>query len=59
MLNLHKGIGRTINPDELTVSVYRHNGEVEVLKGEDKLAITELLPGWEVAISELWPPVFE
>ncbi|WP_370588549.1 hypothetical protein [aff. Roholtiella sp. LEGE 12411] len=41
------------------MSVYRHNGEVEVLKGEDKLAITELLPGWEVAISELWPPVFE
>ena len=32
---------------------------VEVLTGEDKLTIIELLPGWEVAISELWPPVFE
>jgi Uma2 family endonuclease len=41
------------------VSVYRPNGDVEVLTGEDKLAITELLLGWEVAISELWLPVFE
>ncbi|MBW4476034.1 MAG: Uma2 family endonuclease [Tolypothrix brevis GSE-NOS-MK-07-07A] len=58
-LELGARIGILINPDELTVSVYRPNGDIEVLTGEDKLTITELFPGWEVAISELWPPVFE
>jgi Uma2 family endonuclease len=58
-LELGARIGILINPDELTVSVYRPNGDIEVLTGNDKLTITELFPGWEVAISELWPPVFE
>lgn len=58
-LELGARIGILINPDELTVTVYRPNGDVEVLTGEDKLTIAELFPGWEVAISELWPPVFE
>jgi Uma2 family endonuclease len=58
-LELGARIGILINPDELTVSVYRPNGDIEVLTGEDKLTIAELFPGWEVAISELWPPVFE
>ncbi|GBE93634.1 Uma2 family endonuclease [Nostoc cycadae] len=58
-LELGARVGILINPDELTVSVYRPHGEVEVLAGEDKLTIVELFPGWEVTISELWPPVFE
>ncbi|QSJ15805.1 Uma2 family endonuclease [Nostoc sp. UHCC 0702] len=58
-LELGAKVGILINPDQLTVSVYRPNGELEVLTGEDKLTINELFPGWEVAISELWPPVFE
>ncbi|MBW4566867.1 MAG: Uma2 family endonuclease [Tolypothrix carrinoi HA7290-LM1] len=58
-LELGARIGILINPDELTVSVYRPNGDIEVLTGNDKLTIAELFPGWEVAISELWPPVFE
>ncbi len=52
-LQLGAQVGILINPDELTVSVYRPNGEMELLAGEDKLAIPELFPGWEVAISEL------
>jgi Uma2 family endonuclease len=58
-LELGARVGILINPDELSVSVYRPNGDVEVLTGEDKLSINELFPGWEVAVSELWPPVFE
>ena len=58
-LELGAKIGILINPDELIVSVYRPNGDIEVLTGNDKLTIAELFPGWEVAISELWPPVFE
>ncbi|NEQ41714.1 MAG: Uma2 family endonuclease, partial [Okeania sp. SIO3I5] len=30
-----------------------------VLTNEDILTIPELLPGWELPISEIWPPVFE
>jgi len=58
-LKLGARVGIVVNPDELTVSVYRPNGDVEVLSGDDKLRIVELFPGWEVAISEIWPPVFE
>jgi Uma2 family endonuclease len=58
-LELGAKVGILINPDKLTVSVYRPNVELKVLIGEDKLIIDELFPGWEVAISELWPPVFE
>ncbi|WGV26114.1 Uma2 family endonuclease [Halotia branconii] len=58
-LELGARVGILINPDELTVSVYRPNGKIEVLAGDDKLTIIELFPGWEIAISELWPPVFE
>ncbi len=58
-LELGAIVGLLINPDELTVSVYRPNGDVEVLMSDDKLTIFELFPGWEIAISELWPPVFE
>lgn len=58
-LELGAKVGILINPDNLTVSVFRPNGTLEVLIGEDKLTIDELFPGWEVAISELWPPVFE
>ncbi|MBW4635014.1 MAG: Uma2 family endonuclease [Iphinoe sp. HA4291-MV1] len=58
-LQLGAQVGILINPDKLTVSVYRLVGEVELLAGEDKLTIPELFPGWEIAVSELWPPVFE
>ncbi|NMG06047.1 Uma2 family endonuclease [Brasilonema sp. UFV-L1] len=58
-LQLGAQVGILINPDKLTVSVYRPVGEVELLAGEDKLTIPELFPGWEISISELWPPVFE
>jgi Uma2 family endonuclease len=58
-LELGARVGILINPDELTVSVYRPHGEVEVLTGDEQLTIVELFPGWSVAISELWPPVFE
>jgi Uma2 family endonuclease len=58
-LELGARVGILINPDELSVCVYRPNGDVTVLTSEDKLTIDELFPGWEVAITELWPPVFE
>ena len=52
-------VGILVNPDDLTVTVYRLNQAPEVLRDGDVLTIPELLPGWEVAIAELWSPVFE
>src|SRR6476469_3162529 len=46
-------VGILIDPDKLTVSVYRLTGEPEVLASDDKLTIPELFPGWEISISEL------
>ncbi len=58
-LTLGALVGILIDPDKLTVTVYRQNNESVVLASADKLTIPELFPGWEIEISELWPPVFE
>lgn len=51
-------IGILIDPDEETVTVYRHQGEPTILNNGDILTLPELFPGWELAIPELWPPIF-
>ena len=51
-------IGILIDPDEETVTVYRHQGEPTILNNGDILTLPELFPGWELAVSELWPPIF-
>ncbi|NES64491.1 MAG: Uma2 family endonuclease [Okeania sp. SIO2D1] len=48
-----------IDPDEEKVIIYRPTGEPIELKEDDILSIPELFPGWEISISELWPPVFD
>ncbi len=58
-LQLGSTVGIVIDPDKLTVTVYRLNQEPVVLQNGDMLTLPELLPGWELVISELWPPVFE
>jgi Uma2 family endonuclease len=51
-------IGILIDPDEETVTVYCHQGEPSIFNNGDILTLPELLPGWELAVSELWPPIF-
>ena len=58
-LELGSTVGILIDPDKFLVTVYRPNLEPVVLKNNDKLTIPELLPGWELAIAELWPPEFD
>jgi Uma2 family endonuclease len=58
-LKLGTQVGILIDPDKLTLAVYRPNQPAVVLKDGDTLSIPELLPGWELAVSELWPPEFE
>ena len=57
-LELGAEVGILIDPDELTVTVYRASREPIVLGNEDVLSIPELFPGWQVAIAQLWPSVF-
>ena len=52
--------GMLIDPDKQTVTIYYRNGRQPMVLGNgDIIALPELLPGWEVSVSELWPPVFE
>lgn len=60
-----------IDPDKRTVRTYRPSslrqdaeGEevifpTTILKDGDTLTIPDLFPGWELPISNLWPPVYE
>lgn len=57
-LELGAVVGILIDPDESTVTVYRPASEPIVLSNENILTIPELFPGWELPISELWPPIF-
>jgi Uma2 family endonuclease len=41
------------------LTVYRRDRDPVVLKDNDTLTLPDLLPGWELAISEFWPPEFE
>ncbi|MEG3970236.1 Uma2 family endonuclease [Microcoleus sp. T2B6] len=51
-------VGIMIDPDEETVTIYRSTGEPTVLGNGDILTVAELFPGWELPVSELWPPIF-
>lgn len=57
-IKLGSQVGILINPKTRTLEVSR-NGETEILKDGDILTLPDLLPGFEVVISEIWPPVFE
>ncbi|MFB2977754.1 Uma2 family endonuclease [Microseira sp. BLCC-F43] len=58
-LQLGSSVGILIDPDKLTVTVYRLNQDPVVLQSGDILTLPEVLPGWELAISDLWPLEFD
>jgi Uma2 family endonuclease len=58
LIKLGAIIGILIDPDEETVTVYRSQGEPIVFHNGDILTLPELFPGWELTVSELWPPIF-
>jgi Uma2 family endonuclease len=57
-ISLDAQIGILIDPKTRTLEVYRL-GEKAVLRDGDVLTLPDLLPGWEVAIADIWSPVFE
>ena len=57
-IELGATVGILIDPDEETVTIYRSTGEPTVLGNGESLTVAELFPGWELPVSELWPPIF-
>ena len=51
-------VGILINPEKHRVAIYRLSEEVVILGDGDVLSIPDLLPGWEVAVTDLWLPEF-
>jgi len=53
-------VGLLINPDEQTITIHHATpeGPLErtVLRNGDTLTLPDLLPGWEVPVSQLWSP---
>jgi Uma2 family endonuclease len=52
-------VGILLNPEKHTVEIYRLNQDVVTLGDGDVLTIPDLLPGFEVAVADLWSPEFE
>ena len=52
-------VGILVDPDSRSVEVYRPGQNApQVLRDGDVLTVPDLLPGWSVAVSDLWPLVF-
>ncbi len=58
-IELGAKVGILIDPDKRTVTIYTPTAEPAVLRDGDMISISQLLPGWEVAVTELWPIEFE
>ena len=58
-IELGAKVGILIDPDKRTVTIYTPTAEPVVLRDGDIISIPELLPGWEIAVTELWPIDFE
>jgi Uma2 family endonuclease len=52
-------VGLLIDPDEQTVTCDRQGSERIIFKNGETLTLPELLPEWELPVSELWSPVFD
>ncbi|MGF1482163.1 MAG: Uma2 family endonuclease [Cyanophyceae cyanobacterium] len=52
-------VGILIHPEQRWLEIRKAGQEPLLLKDGDVLTLPDLLPGWEVQVSELWSPVFE
>jgi Uma2 family endonuclease len=58
-LSLGAQIGVLVDPRTATLEVYRSDVAAIVLQNGDVLTAPELLPGWEMVVSEIWAPEFD
>ncbi|GAB4358672.1 MAG: Uma2 family endonuclease [Cyanophyceae cyanobacterium] len=52
-------IALLVDPDQELVEIHRPDGSIQVLGNGEVMQLPDLLPGWELAIAELWPPIFD
>lgn len=52
-------VGILINPEQQWIEIHRPEQDVITLRDGDVLTVPDLLPGWEVNVSDLWSPVFD
>jgi Uma2 family endonuclease len=52
-------VGILIDPESKTVEIYRQGEDVVILGDRDLLTLPDLLPGWQVAVADLWAPEFD
>jgi len=52
-------VGILLHPEQRWVEVRRSGQAPVTLRDGDVLTVPDLLPGWEVAVAELWSPVFD
>lgn len=62
-IKLGTPVGVLVDPRTRTMEVYRPGinsiEDAETLKDGDVLTVPELLPGWELQVSEIWAPEFD
>jgi Uma2 family endonuclease len=58
-LSLGTLVGVLADPRTRTMEVYRPGQEKVVLQDGDVLTVPEFLPGWELAVVEVWAPEFD
>jgi Uma2 family endonuclease len=52
-------VGILIHPEQRWLEIRQLGQKPLTLKNGDVLTLPDLLPGWELQVSELWSPVFE
>ncbi|MBD2438368.1 Uma2 family endonuclease [Nostoc sp. FACHB-110] len=57
-IELGTQVGILINPKTRTIEVYG-DGQKIILGDGDVLTLPDLFPGWQVAVADIWSPVFE
>lgn len=58
-LELGTQVGVLVDPRTRTMEVYRLGQEKIVLQDGDILTVPDVLPGWELMVSEIWAPEFD
>lgn len=58
---LHQGttVGILVDPESRTIEIRRLGQPAITLTDSDLLTVEDIVPGWAVAVSDLWSPVFE
>lgn len=52
-------VGILIDPELRQLEIHRLGQQPISLRDGDILTLPDLLPGWELAVADLWPPVFD